>query len=204
MIEDFLLDDFDVGNILGKLSEFGAVSIRILREDFRLCLLKEAESYIYRSEREIVGHDDKIVIQQMSTFEEFPGNSKFYNLKISFQALLEDCLKNLKPYPFHTRLLFNSMSLQRYEKGSIGITPHRDGFKYKNLISNFNIDGGGRFFVCSHRSGKDSYEIPFPPGNVLLMRAPGFLGMDERPFHYVSDIQGTRYVFGLRQKVPYN
>ncbi|HEX9667294.1 MAG TPA: hypothetical protein VGA95_12170 [Thermodesulfobacteriota bacterium] len=204
MIEDFLLDDFDVGNILGKLSEFGAFSIRILIEDFRLCLLKEAESYIYRSEQEIVGRNDKIVIQQMSTFEEFPGNSKFYNLKIAFQALLEDCLKNLKPYPFHTRLLFNSMSLQRYEKGSIGITPHRDGFKYKNLISNFNIDGGGRFFTCTDRSGKGSCEIPFPPGSVLLMRAPGFLGSDERPFHYVSDIQGTRYVFGLRQKVPYD
>jgi hypothetical protein len=32
----------------------------------------------------------------------------------------------------------------------------------------------------------------------LGMRAPGFQGSKERPFHYLADIQSTRYVFGLR------
>jgi hypothetical protein len=68
--------------ISGETSEFGAVSIRILRR-FRLCLLKEAESYSYRS-REIVGCDDKIVIQQMSHSKNF--RNSVYNLKISFQG----------------------------------------------------------------------------------------------------------------------
>ena len=89
----------------------------------------------------------------------------------------------------------------KYEKGSIGITPHRDGLRYKNMICNFNINGRGRFFICSDRSGKDSKEVDFPPGNLLLMRAPGFFGGNKRPFHYVTDISETRYVLGLRQRI---
>ena len=101
-----------------------------------------------------------------------------------------------------TGSLATGIELARYETGSLGITPHRDGFKYKNLIGIFMIGGRGRFYVCSDRAGNDAREIDASPGNVILMKAPGFLGRKERPFHYVTDIQGTRYIFGLRQSVP--
>jgi len=200
MKDFFTLDQFNIYKILEELNDIGAISIKVLNQDFRLCLLNEAESYIYTPEAEIVGSGDKIVRQQMSSFEEFPGASLFIDLKKSFQVLMDDCLSNLKTYPFDTRLSFNSMSLQMYEKGSIGITPHRDGLRYKNIICNFNIGGSGSFSICSDRSGKDSKEIDFPPGSILFMRAPGFLGSDSRPFHFVKEIQDTRYVFGLRQE----
>jgi len=107
----------------------------------------------------------------------------------------------LGTYPFETALGFNSMVLQRYEEGSIGITPHRDGLSFINLVCVFVIDGKGSFYVCSDRSGRDSIEIDASPGNVIFMRAVGFLGSeDERPFHYVAGIRETRYTFGLRQK----
>ena len=184
-----------------ELNKVSAASFGILNDDFRLVLSKEAEDYIYSPEEEIAGSGEKIVRQQMSSFEEFPEQSKFITLKNSFQELLVDNLSNLNPYPFEQRLQFNSMSLQKYEKGSLGITPHRDGFKYKNIICNFNIGGRGRFFICSDRSGRDSREIEFATRSILIMRAPGFKGSDIRPFHYVTDIKETRYVFGLRQKV---
>jgi hypothetical protein len=197
----FITDDFNIDKILGDLRLVGASSLKLLNEDLRSRLLNETKTYCYKPEEEVVGSGEKIVRQQMSTFEVFPDGSKFIKLKNYFQALLDDCLSNLKPYPFDTKLTFNSMSLQKYEKGSIGITPHRDGLRYKNMICNFNINGRGRFFICSDRSGKDSKEVDFPPGNLLLMRAPGFFGGNERPFHYVTDISETRYVFGLRQRI---
>ncbi len=36
------------------------------------------------------------------------------------------------------------------------------------------------------------------PGDLLLMRAPGFAGRRDRPFHYLSDVTQTRLALGLR------
>ena len=196
----FLPDYFDIHRILEKLSTVGATSVKILNEGFRKSLLEEAECYTYKSEDEVVGTGDRIVRQQMSSFEDFPYDSKYNLLKHSFQSFLDKYLTLIKPYPFETKLAFNSIVLQKYERGSIGITPHRDGLSYINLVCLFVIEGQGRFFTCSDRSGRDSVEIDASPGNVILVRAPGFLFSKERPFHYVNNIQERRYVFGLRQK----
>ena len=197
----FLPRDLDTASILKDLSSLGATSIRLLDEDFRVALLKEARDYTYEPEDEIVGSGGRVVRQQLSSFEDFPKDSSYILLKNSFQDLLEERLARLGTYPFEMALGFNSMVLQRYEEGSIGITPHRDGLSYINLVCVFVIGGQGSFYVCSDRSGNDSIEIDASPGNVIFMRAPGFLGSeDNRPFHYVTDIREPRYTFGLRQK----
>lgn len=197
----FLTRNLDTASILKDLSSLGATSIRLLDEDFRVALLKEARDYTYEPEDEIVGSGGRVVRQQLSSFEDFPKDSDYILLKNSFQDLLEERLARLGTYPFEMALGFNSMVLQRYEEGSIGITPHRDGLSYINLVCVFVIGGQGSFYVCSDRSGNDSIEIDASPGNVIFMRAPGFLGSeDNRPFHYVTDIREPRYTFGLRQK----
>jgi hypothetical protein len=197
----FLPRDLDTASILKDLSSLGATSIRLLDEDFRVALLKEARDYTYEPEDEIVGSGGRVVRQQLSSFEDFSEDSDYILLKNSFQDLLEERLARLGTYPFEMALGFNSMVLQRYEEGSIGITPHRDGLSYINLVCVFVIGGQGSFYVCSDRSGNDSIEIDASPGNVIFMRAPGFLGSeDNRPFHYVTDIREPRYTFGLRQK----
>jgi hypothetical protein len=202
VIEEFFVPpNLNIGRILEELSSFGATSVRLLDEDFRVALLKEAEDYDYEPEDEIVGTGDRVVRQQVSSFDDLPEDSGYVLLKNSFQDLLEQRIAQLGTYPFETALGFNSMVLQRYEEGSIGITPHRDGLSFINLVCVFIIGGKGSFYVCSDRSGKDSIEIDASPGNVIFMRAPGFLGSeDERPFHYVAGIRETRYTFGLRQK----
>jgi hypothetical protein len=197
----FLPRNLDTASILKDLSSLGATSIRLLDEDFRVALLKEARDYTYEPEDEIVSSGGRVVRQQLSSFEDIPKDSDYFLLKNSIQDLLEERLARLGTYPFEMALGFNSMVLQRYEEGSIGITPHRDGLSYINLVCVFVIGGQGSFYVCSDRSGNDSIEMDASPGNVIFMRAPGFLGSeDNRPFHYVTDIREPRYTFGLRQK----
>ncbi len=202
MIEElFVPTNLNIGRILEELSSVGATSVRLLEEDFRLTLLEEAEGYVYRPEGEVVGSGDRVVRQQVSSFNDFPQDSGYVLLKTSFQRLLEQRLAQLETYPFETSLDFNSMVLQRYEEGSLGITPHKDGLSYINLVCVFIIGGRGRFYVCSDRSGRGAKEIDASAGNIILMRAPGLFGLeDNRPFHFVKDIKETRYTFGLRQK----
>lgn len=192
----------DFSACFAKVAAVGAASISILDEAFRLILLAEAESYTYTPEEEYVGSGERQVRQQMGSFERFPPGSAYLALRDAYQGWLDERLHSLTPYPFSFPLRFNSLSLQKYEQGSIGITPHRDGLRYINLISIFVIGGQGRFFVCVDRSGRDAVEIDAAPGNVILMRAPGFMGEELRPFHYVSEISATRYSFGLRQLRP--
>ena len=199
--ELFVPTNFSTERILEELSSVGATSVRLLEEDFRVALLKEAQDYDYQLEDEIVGSGDRVVRQQVSSFDGFPEDSSYILLKDSFEELLEQSLAELEAYPFETALNFNSIVLQRYEEGSLGITPHKDGLSYINLVCVFVIGGRGRFYVCSDRSGRDAKEVDASPGNVILMRAPGLFGAeDNRPFHYVTEIQETRYTFGLRQK----
>ena len=202
MIEElFLPTNLNTDSILEELLSVGATSIRLLEENFRVALLEEAEDYDYQPEDEIVGSGDSVVRQQVSSFDVFTDHSGYVLLKESFQDLLEQRMTQLEAYPLETALGFNSMVLQRYEEGSLGITPHRDGLSYVNLVCVFIIGGRGRFYVCSDRSGRDAKEVDASPGNVIFMRAPGlFEAEDNRPFHYVSQIEETRYTFGLRQK----
>lgn len=196
----FIPSRFDIGQVLEELSSVGATSVKILKDDFGAALLEEAEGYAYEPEDEFVGHGDRLVRQQVSSFGDFSDASRYVLLRDSFQGLLERRLADVGCYPFETKLNFDLMVLQRYERGSIGITPHRDGLRFVNLVCVFVIGGRGRFYVCSDRSGRDAREIDASPGSVILMRAPGLFGSgDNRPFHYVTDIQETRYTFGLRQ-----
>ncbi len=195
----FVLENLDIDKVLQDLSDAGAASFKILAEDFRMNLLGEALQYPYRPEAEIVGSGDRIVRQQLGSFEDFPESSQFILLKNSFEALLDPWVAHSGISPFQTPRCFTSLVLQKYETGSLGITPHRDHLRYINLVCIFVIGGRGQFYVCADRSGKDAKEINASPGNVILMRAPGFLGSSDRLFHYVTDIHETRYTFGLRQ-----
>jgi hypothetical protein len=130
---------------------------------------------------------------------EIPEGSAFSALRDEFQAFMDRLLCEADEYPFESPLKFNEMVLQKYERGPIGITPHRDHVTYVNLVCIFNLAGRARFGIASDRSGRGARFLDAVPGNVILMRAPGFKGARRRPFHFVSDIDETRYVFGLRQ-----
>jgi hypothetical protein len=43
--------------------------------------------------------------------------------------------------------------------------------------------------------------VPIPPGSLLLMRAPGFAGREDRPFHFLNEVAEERVCLGLRRDV---
>lgn len=173
----------------------------LLQEAARLELLHEAKSYCYVDQTGVVGTGDRIVKQEYSSFDAFPESSLYTSLMTEFQALMNEALFGSANYPFTVPLQFNWMVLQRYEPGQLGLTPHRDSYSAINLVCIFNIDGQGKFYVCADRKGTNSLEIDTTPGNVIFLKAPGFLLSNRRPFHYLTDIRSTRYSFGLRQRI---
>ena len=200
MSQLFTLQDFEIHSIISDLAAIGATSAPLLSEDFRLALLQEAASYPYTPEDLVVGSGNQTVRQQLASFTGFPAFTLYNRLKDAFQTLVDEHLAAVKTYPFATKLNFNTMVLQKYDLGSIGITPHRDRSSYINLVCIFNIDGQGKFYLCDDRCGSNARVIDSSPGSVIFLKAPGFMNSSQRPFHYVSDIQTTRYTFGLRQK----
>lgn len=197
----FTYENLQFEQIWAALATVGATSVPLLREETRWLLWKAAQQYSYQREPEVVGKGDRLVRQQVSSYDNLAGKFPFEPFKQSFQELLNQALRGVHLDPWETPLCFNSMVLQKYEPGSLGITPHRDGRRYINLICIFVLAGDGKFYVCADRSGRQSQEIPASAGDAILMKAPGFQGMPacDRPFHYVTQIRTTRYTLGLRQ-----
>lgn len=198
----FCLDQFEPTQIVAALTAQGALSIPFLCEDFRLALLREAQSYTYSPEPEIVGRGPDAVRQQTASQCVVSPEGAYAELRTAFQAACDEAFQAVTPYPFTTRLRLTDIRLQQYAAGSLGITPHQDGARFCNLVCIFMIGGRARFAVCADRSARAAREIDVSPGRLLLLRGPGFLGSDERPFHYLTDIRDERYTCALRQRSP--
>jgi hypothetical protein len=201
----FVAARLDAAGILARLAREDALALPMLAEAARDVLLREQADYAYRPSREVVGSGEAIVRQQLDWFADFPESCAFADLTAAFQGLWDRALDDLGESPFAGPLRFNEMMLNRYEAGSLGITPHRDHASYRNLVALFVLEGEGRFHVAADRSGRSARPVPAPPGHVILMRAPGFSvpeGVPDRPFHFVTDITSRRTVFGLRQEEP--
>jgi len=186
--------------ILAVLAQSGALAVPFLDDAFRLSLLEAARASVFREARPLVGREGREVCQRMEVCACFPDDSIFRAFSREFQALWDDWLADVPISPFEGSLKFNDLMLQRYSVGEVGITPHRDRTAYRNLVCLFVLEGEGRFYRCNDRQGRGAREIPHQAGDLVLMRAPGFQGSVERPFHFVRDIQSPRYVFGLRQE----
>jgi hypothetical protein len=194
-----IAERFDIRCILADLTRPGASAIPCLREEHRRALLREARRCRYRPGAEVIGSGQRVVRQQLAIAEEMPAGGPFHALRDEFQSFLASLLSELEVYPFESPLGFDELVLQRYEPGSIGITPHRDRMSYVNLVCLFNLEGRARFWITQDRAGRAPQPIDASPGNVILMRAPGFKAAGGRPFHCVGDIEERRYVLGLRQ-----
>jgi dihydroneopterin aldolase len=182
----------DAEEIVGALKSVGAISLPILTGEYRRMLLQEAETSRFDKQPEVVGlakvHEDL-----SSTYAFRPG-SLFSQLRDEFQRML------IGTSAFSTQLNLNEMSLQLYEKGSMGITPHMDQASRINLVCVFVLTGQARFALCDDRSGANPRDLDTSPGNVIIIRAPGFMGTTVRPMHFLSDVTERRIVFGLRQR----
>ena len=182
------------------LATVGVASVPLLTEAAQRLLQCEAEHLAYRPKSGTVGKDDAVVHEEYSVCDAFAASSPFTDLRAATQLLFDRQLAEVEPYPFTSRLQFNAMVLQRYEPGQLGITPHRDRLSSINLICIYTLAGQGQFYRCADRQGTDTVAIDTTPGNAILLRAPGFLGSQARPFHTIGNIRSTRYSFALRQQ----
>ena len=185
-----------LGQAINILQQIRSLSVPILSDDFRAALLAEAKKYPLRAARDTVGSGANRVYQDMVLQDKLKEDGKFAELVVEFQKLFDEAIKGRNF--FSSPVVFNDVMLQKYEPGSAGITPHRDRMDYRHIICLFVLDGYGRFYISDDRKKLNQIEIANVPGDVLLMPGPGFIGLEERPFHYLENITEERWVFGLR------
>ncbi len=192
--------DFDLEEIFERITTDGAVGFPILPVRRKLHLLREALGYKYERQPEIL--NGGTVIEQLSSVTVFPEDSPFHQLRNDFNELL---IRKFSTFPikdvFQEPLHLEEMSLQKYDVGSIGITPHRDGKSRINFICVFILCGGGQVGICDDRAGSNPLLLDVQPGNMFILRGPGFLHSTFQPFHFVRNITEERIVFGLRQRL---
>lgn len=81
----------------------------------------------------------------------------------------------------------NEVHVQRYVANALGITPHLDLKRYRVLIAIVTAAGSARFTLCKDRAGSLLERWDVTPGSLVLLRAPGLGGDDDRrPLHAVE------------------
>jgi hypothetical protein len=98
----------------------------------------------------------------------------------------------------------NEAAVQRYEPGLVGITPHRDGTRFRRLVAVITTRGEACFAIHPERDAPASTAWDVRPGDLVLIRGPGLAGSaDGRPLHSVgppAPSSGTRWSIGLRMR----
>ncbi len=98
----------------------------------------------------------------------------------------------------------NEAGVGVYRPGSIGITAHLDGHRYRRLVAVFTLVGSAPFEIRASREGAVEQRWQARAGGVTLLRGPGLAGsIDGRPFHAVrGPARGVRCSLALRMAVP--
>ena len=189
--------DFDIDNLVYRLTAEGGATMPFLAERLRADLALEADRCAYAEQPTVVGKHK--VREELSSCSEFPEDSRFIRIKEDITDFFNWKLSQARSNPFGSMpISFNEISLQKYRAGSIGISPHMDNLSCTNLILVITLKGKGDFFLCDDREKNGSRQLPLEPGMITVMRAPGFFGSIRRPFHYITNITEERIVFSMR------
>ena len=176
--------------------EDAAVLPLLAREDCRP-FIESGADLSFRSAKPVIGEGDRAVYQDFDICLSIPESHPLWRLTQAVERLVADALAAMDAPPLET-LPLNDLVLQRYPPGARGITPHRDHVRYVGLVVLVQLSGDGRFGLCSDRSGARTRVLEAGPGDAILMRAPGFAGTKDRPFHFLDGIAVERYSLGMR------
>jgi hypothetical protein len=183
---------------LARLATKDALSLPLLDGAARRRLTAATAHLSFRPARPVVGEGAAAVYQEFEICMPIPAGSVFHDMAAALEDLVNQALGCLPAPPIARPFHFNDAVVQRYERGALGITAHRDHRRYQGLIVVLPLSGAARFFVCADRAGRAAREIPAPPGSIVLMRGLGYAGRRDRPFHFVRDIGRRRLSLGLR------
>ena len=196
---DLGLLDIDGTALFRELIHHGGASVPILPEPRRVALFTEAKKHMYIEQPEYTGSHR--VREQVSSSSMFPYQSPFLKLRDDLQILLHLRFPRVGETAWRgTPFDFTDIVLQRYQQGSSGVTPHVEGKSVVNIFCVVILTGDGKTAVCADRTGRNSRYLDTTPGNVLIFRAPGFMGSHLQQFHFLTDITSERITFCLRQK----
>jgi hypothetical protein len=191
----------ELARSLARLPDEDAVALDFLSPQGCALLRAASAALTYRQAKPVIGEGDRRVYQDFEICMPVPDGSPFHDCRDALERLLARALREMPAPPLAAPPPLNDLVVQRYPAGSRGITAHRDHLCYRDLVAIVTVAGQARFFVSTERSGMNAREVAIPPGSLLLMRAPGFAGRDDRPFHVLSDVSEDRVCLGLRHDV---
>ncbi|GAB5469531.1 MAG: hypothetical protein Kilf2KO_25610 [Rhodospirillales bacterium] len=196
--QELLAGEADWIAALKAVGAHGHARLALLDSDACMALLESCEGLSYRLARPLVGASGREVRQDFDLTMEIPAPHPIRTLAASLSAAVSAAASRLAPNPLPQGIDFNDLIVQRYPRGSLGITPHRDHLRYDGLVILITLAGAARFFVCEDRAGNGAVEIPAPPGGAILLTAPGFAGGKARPFHFLDRVSQPRVSLGIR------
>ena len=201
-IERFQSDRAQLTAALDAMQRDDAASLPLLNEADQARLLAVCDRLPYRTATKTIGGPGREVHQDFELCADIADDSPLHDLARALDRWIHTALAIMADPPIGRDLRFNDLMVQRYYPGSRGITPHRDHITYRNIVALVTLSGRARFFICADRSGRDQREIAMTPGNLILMRAPGFADREDRPFHLLNGVTETRVGLGFRHEVP--
>lgn len=140
------------------------------------------------------------VRQSFSSATRFITGGAFVRAYLHVESSINEWFSTITPPPLCSLFQCTDIVVQRYPPGPIGLSAHRDGASFANIIAVLVLEGSGRFAFCDDRNGSNPRSVRNEPGDLILMRGVGFDGSDFQPFHFVDSITSTRTTFAMRQR----
>jgi hypothetical protein len=173
--------DFDLTRPLRALTEAGAAFIpRALSEPFGGQLQHEIETGPFQRLPDRIG----LVRQEADLFiitGPMGDHPAVARLRAEFVTRVHQAAPQL---PGLVRWWPDEAYVQRYEPGTLGVSPHVDSKRFAVLVAIFTVEGSARFALCQTRAGAIIQEWEAGPGSLTLLRGPGLLDAEDgRPFH---------------------
>ncbi len=120
---------------LARLDAEDAVSLPLLGAQGRRRLIGATTGLRYRPATPTVGTGVNAVRQDFEICMAIPKSSLLRTFAAALERLLNAALDRLEPRPLVHPLHLNDAVVQRYPKGSFGITAHRDHIRYEDLVA---------------------------------------------------------------------
>jgi len=201
------LSQRDLDAAMEETGRIGAGTVRgALAPEARHGLVAALESAAFQRAPERVGdvsQDFDLLVMKPRLGPAAQALSPLLALAEEYAALLRARPMSLDE-PWLADFVPTDIHVQRYGRGSAGISPHRDGRRFIKLISVFSLGSPAEFRLFRDRRGSPLRRYQLDCGDMLLLRAPGFTERPSAgPLHSVSGPAGeVRYSITLRMKRP--
>ena len=200
----------DLAAAMEETRRIGAGTVRgALAPEARHGLVAALDSATFERAPERVGdvrQDFDLVVMKPGLAAAAPALSPLLALAEEYAALLRAQAMSLDE-PWLADFMPTDIHVQRYGRGSAGISAHRDSRRFIKLISVFSLGSPAEFRLFRDRRGSPLRRYQLDCGDLLLLRAPGFAERPSAgPLHSVlGPTDEVRYSITLRmeqQAVP--